>query len=153
MNSIHRNYIAGEWREPGDAKVNENPSDLDTPVGTYAQGTAEDVTDAVTAARAAAPAWAATTPTQRATALAGVAAELKARSDELGRLLASEEGKTLAEAVGEVNRAADIFTFFAGEVFSATSCTIKVTFMLTRYSVILPALTTTFCSWIQAPCT
>ena len=38
-----------------------------------------------------------------------------ARKDELGRLLAREEGKTLAEAVGETIRAAQIFKFFAGE--------------------------------------
>jgi aldehyde dehydrogenase (NAD+) len=38
-----------------------------------------------------------------------------ARADELGTLLAREEGKTLAEAKGEVIRAAQIFRFFAGE--------------------------------------
>lgn len=41
--------------------------------------------------------------------------ELLARRDELGRLLAREEGKTLAEAVGEVARAGQIFRFLAGE--------------------------------------
>ena len=38
-----------------------------------------------------------------------------ARKDELGRLLAREEGKTLAEGVGETIRAGQIFEFFAGE--------------------------------------
>ena len=117
---VHSNFIAGEWRRSDDAKINENPSDLDTPVGTYAQGSAQDVADAVAAARQAAPAWAATTPTQRAAALSSVATELAARSTELGRLLANEEGKTLPEAIGEVKRAADIFTFFAGEVYRAS---------------------------------
>lgn len=119
-NDVHSNFIAGEWRRAGSVKVNENPSDLDAPVGTYAQGSAQDVADAVAAAGQAAPIWAATTPTQRAAALSAVATELAARSEELGRLLASEEGKTLPEAIGEVKRAADIFTFFAGEVYRAT---------------------------------
>jgi alpha-ketoglutaric semialdehyde dehydrogenase len=44
-----------------------------------------------------------------------VAQEILARRDELGRLLAREEGKTLPEAVGEVARAGQIFDFFAGE--------------------------------------
>jgi len=117
---VHPNFIAGDWRQADSVKVNDNPSDLDAPVGTYAQGTAQDVADAVAAARQAAPTWAATTPTQRAAALSAVAVELSARSEELGRLLSSEEGKTLAEGIGEVKRAADIFNFFAGEVFRAT---------------------------------
>jgi hypothetical protein len=41
--------------------------------------------------------------------------EITARQDELGRLLAREEGKTLAEGIGETIRAAQIFDFFAGE--------------------------------------
>jgi aldehyde dehydrogenase (NAD+) len=117
---VHSNFIAGEWRQSSSAKINENPSDLDAPVGMYAQGTAQDVEDAVAAARHAAPAWAATTPTQRAAVLSAVASELSARSEELGKLLSSEEGKTLPEGIGEVKRAADIFTFFAGEVYRAS---------------------------------
>ena len=77
---VRSNFIGGEWRSSGSAKVNENPSDLDAPVGTYAQGTAQDVADAVAAAREAAPACAATTPTQRAAALSAVASELSARN-------------------------------------------------------------------------
>jgi aldehyde dehydrogenase (NAD+) len=44
-----------------------------------------------------------------------VSGEVAARRNELGRLLAREEGKTLPEAIGEVGRAAQIFDFFAGE--------------------------------------
>ena len=41
--------------------------------------------------------------------------EILARRNELGNLLAREEGKTLPEATGEVMRAGNIFKFFAGE--------------------------------------
>ena len=41
--------------------------------------------------------------------------EILARKDELGRLLAREEGKTLPEGIGEAVRAGHIFKFFAGE--------------------------------------
>ena len=43
-----------------------------------------------------------------------------ARKDEIGAILAREEGKTLAEAVGETARAAQIFKFFAGEAIRVT---------------------------------
>src|SRR5213078_3509878 len=42
--------------------------------------------------------------------------EILARKEEIGRLLAREEGKTLPEAIGEAGRAGYIFKFFAGEV-------------------------------------
>ncbi len=41
--------------------------------------------------------------------------EIFARRAEIGRLLSQEEGKTLAEGIGETVRAAQIFDFFAGE--------------------------------------
>lgn len=45
----------------------------------------------------------------------GNAARILARKDELGRLLSRNEGKTLAEGIGKVTRAAQIFRVFAGE--------------------------------------
>jgi aldehyde dehydrogenase (NAD+) len=49
-----------------------------------------------------------------------VGAELHERRAELGALLAREEGKTRAEGVGEVARAAQIFRFFGGEALRIT---------------------------------
>ncbi|MEN3148859.1 aldehyde dehydrogenase family protein, partial [Neorhizobium sp. IRAMC:178] len=46
--------------------------------------------------------------------------EILARKEELGALLAREEGKILPEAIGEVTRAAQIFDFFAGEALRLT---------------------------------
>jgi aldehyde dehydrogenase (NAD+) len=51
----------------------------------------------------------------RADALEKIGNEILARKDELGALLAREEGKTRPEAVGEAARAGNIFKFFAGE--------------------------------------
>ena len=115
MNGIHKNYIAGEWVEGEDATRNVNPSDTTDIVGLYAQANAAQLDAAVVAARAAFPAWSRTTPQERHDVLSRVADEVAARRDELGRLLAREEGKTLPEAIGEVGRAAQIFDFFAGE--------------------------------------
>jgi len=115
MNGIHKNYIAGEWVEGEDATRNVNPSDTIDIVGLYAQANAAQLDAAVVAARAAFPAWSRTTPQERHDVLSRVSGEVAARRDELGRLLAREEGKTLPEAIGEVGRAAQIFDFFAGE--------------------------------------
>lgn len=109
------NWIAGEWRDAERAITNVNPSDLDDVVGEYARAGREDVEAAIEAAAAAFPAWSRSTPEQRAEPLFRVANEIFERSEELGRLLAREEGKTLAEATGEVLRAAHSFRFFAGE--------------------------------------
>jgi aldehyde dehydrogenase (NAD+) len=43
------------------------------------------------------------------------ATEILMRKEEIGTLLSREEGKTLAEGIGETVRAAQIFDFFAGE--------------------------------------
>src|SRR4029079_13960360 len=70
---------------------------------------------AIEAAAGAAPVWAAATPLERGTVLEPAALRFAARADDLGEQLAREEGKPRAEAVGEVQRASQIFRFFAGE--------------------------------------
>ncbi|WP_459749538.1 aldehyde dehydrogenase family protein, partial [Pseudomonas sp. 3A(2025)] len=92
-----------------------NPSDLTESVGLYAQGDAHDTQRAIAAATAAQPLWQAAGSQRRADALDLIGSEILARREELGRLLAREEGKVLAEATGEVVRAGQIFKFFAGE--------------------------------------
>jgi aldehyde dehydrogenase (NAD+) len=84
-------------------------------VGEYAQASETQVDEAIAAAEGAGPAWAAATPQERFTALETIGLELAARADELGTLLSREEGKPKVEGVGEVQRAAQIFRFFAGE--------------------------------------
>jgi aldehyde dehydrogenase (NAD+) len=114
--TIHRNFIAGEWLEGGDETKNINPSNTDEVIGVYSRGTREQAKTAIEAARKAFPAWARSGIQQRHDILKKIGDEILARKDELGLLLAREEGKTLPEAVGEVARAGQIFDFFAGEV-------------------------------------
>ncbi|HUG25644.1 aldehyde dehydrogenase family protein [Piscinibacter sp.] len=111
----HLNYVGGEWVAGDGFTPNINPSDLADTIGLYARGTAAQVDAAVHAARAAMPAWQAFGVQARADALEKIGAEILARKDELGALLAREEGKTRPEAIGEVARAGNIFKFFAGE--------------------------------------
>jgi len=110
-----RNFIAGEWTGSADTAPSINPSDTRDIVGRFPRATAQDAERAVAAAKAAFPAWSRSTPQQRHDLLKKVGDELLARKDELGRLLSREEGKTLAEGIGETARAGQIFLFFAGE--------------------------------------
>ena len=112
--TIHQNLIGGEW-VGADATDNINPSDTNEVVGRYAAASTNDVKDAIAAAKAAFPAWSRSGILERHAILRKASDEIMARKDELGRLLAREEGKTLPEAIGETMRAGQIFDFFAGE--------------------------------------
>ncbi|WP_313193570.1 aldehyde dehydrogenase family protein [Shinella zoogloeoides] len=112
--TIHQNLIAGEW-VGSEAIKNVNPSNTDDVVGEYARASAEDTRAAIAAAKAAFPAWSRSGILERHAILRKTADEIIARKDELGRLLSREEGKTLAEGIGETVRAGQIFDFFAGE--------------------------------------
>jgi len=112
--TIHQNLIAGEW-VGSDAIRNVNPSNTDDVVGEYARASVVDTKAAIAAAKAAFPAWSRSGILERHAILRKTADEILARKDELGRLLSREEGKTLAEGIGETVRAGQIFDFFAGE--------------------------------------
>ncbi len=109
------NYIAGEWVEGPERLRNTNPSDISDVIGEYAAADAAQTETAIDAANAAFVAWRKCSIQQRAEVLNRVADEVLARKDELGHLLAREEGKTLAEGIAEASRAAQIFRFFSGE--------------------------------------
>lgn len=115
----YANLIAGDWCA-GEAAPNINPSDTNDVVGLYARATKAQTLDAISAAKAAFPAWSRSGPLARHAVLRKAADEILARKDELGRLLSREEGKTLAEGIGETVRAAQIFDFFAGEALRLT---------------------------------
>ena len=120
MNAVLKNYVAGEWVESASVGRNINPSDTNDVVGEYARADRAQALHAIAAAKAAFPKWSRSTPQERFDALNRVSAEIIARKDELGRLLAREEGKTLPEGIGEVARAGQIFAYFAGEALRLT---------------------------------
>ena len=119
--SAHRNYINGAWVESAAAPiVDRNPSDVDDVVGSYAAADAAQTRRAIEAARAAFPAWSRSSIQERADLLDAVGGRILARAQEIGRLLAREEGKTLKEAVGETMRAGHVFKFHAGQALRIT---------------------------------
>jgi aldehyde dehydrogenase (NAD+) len=112
---LHQNLVGGEWVAGRSVRRNINPSDVHDVVGEYAQADEAQTDQAIAAAREAFKTWSVSSVQQRADILDRAGTAIVARKDELGQLLAREEGKTLPEATGEAMRAGQIFKFFAGE--------------------------------------
>ncbi len=108
------NLIGGEWVSAADGRTFRtlNPADTRESVAEYARGGAAEARQAIEAAAAAFPAWAAQTPVARGRIISQASSLLAARKAELAELLTREEGKTLAEATGEVQRTVDILRFY-----------------------------------------
>ena len=108
-------WIGGE-KSPSDRPSQSlNPSDTRDLVARVPDGGVEEVDAAVAAAKAAFPAWSEASPEVRSDILDRAGTLVMERREQLGRLLSREEGKTLAEGVGETVRAGRILKYFAGE--------------------------------------
>lgn len=116
MSKQSRNYIASEWVDGIDTIENRSPSDTSDLIGVYAQASNDQVIHAIASAQSAQREWGETGLEQRYSVLMSIGTELMERSEELGYLLAREEGKPMAEGKGEVYRSGQFFTYFAAEV-------------------------------------
>jgi alpha-ketoglutaric semialdehyde dehydrogenase len=115
MTAVLKNFIAGGWVTASEMAADINPSNTGDVIGEFSRGSTADTERAIEAAKQALPAWARSSIQERHDILKRIGDEILARKDELGRLLSREEGKTLAEGIGETTRAAQIFLFFSGE--------------------------------------
>jgi aldehyde dehydrogenase (NAD+) len=120
MANAFPNLIDGRPIDSTDRMPDINPSNVGDIVGEFARGTVSDVDQAIAAARQAFRKWSLTTPQERFDILDRAGTEILARKDELGRLLSREQGKPLADGIGEAARAGAIFKFFAGEAVRLT---------------------------------
>jgi aldehyde dehydrogenase (NAD+) len=119
MATAFPNLIDGRSIDSADRNTDINPSNLSDIIGEFARASSSDVEQAIASARAAFTKWSRTTPQERFDILDRAGTELIARKEELGRLLSRENGKTLADGIGEAGRAGAIFKFFAGETVRA----------------------------------
>jgi acyl-CoA reductase-like NAD-dependent aldehyde dehydrogenase len=110
------NLVAGRWIEGSGAPFTDtNPARPDETVASGRHASSPEVLDAIAAADAAAPAWAATPHHARAAVLTAAAEIIDRNAEAWGRELTREEGKTLPEAVAEVRGAARIIRYYANE--------------------------------------
>ncbi len=110
------NLIGGTWKILNDTSLEDrNPADHHELIGLFPMATLDDTKRAIQAARSAFPAWSRTPAPARGAILDKASQILTSRLDEIATALTREEGKTLAEAKGEVTRARDILKYYAGE--------------------------------------
>lgn len=107
--------INDKWLSRGKSVPNINPSETTDIIAEYNWGNAADIEEAVLAARAAQPVWAAALPEAKARVLRRAGDIVVSRTKELARIMSREQGKTLREAEGEVIRSAEILYFFSSE--------------------------------------
>ena len=108
-------WIGGEKVDSDRPGESLNPSDTRDVVARTPKGGAAEVGQAVAAASNAFPAWSEASPEVRSDILDRAGTLVLERRETLGRLLSREEGKTLAEGIGETARAGRVLKFFAGE--------------------------------------
>ncbi len=115
MANTNLNYIAGEWLAGASEIENRNPSDLSDLIGMFAQASPDQLDAALEQAQRAQIEWAAYGIERKYNVLMAIGTEMMDRAEELGTLLAREEGKPFAEGKGEVYRAGQFFTYYAAE--------------------------------------
>src|SRR5438094_2134902 len=112
-----RNYIRGEWisvRQGREIEIRK-PADQDEIVGKGFLASAREAEAALEAASEALPAWSRLPGPKRGEVVERAADLLRAEQDEVARLLTREEGKTVAEAKGEIYRAYNVLNYTAGQ--------------------------------------
>ncbi|HEY0379560.1 MAG TPA: aldehyde dehydrogenase family protein [Pyrinomonadaceae bacterium] len=115
--SNYRNFINGEWVESESSRTveNVNPADTEDRLGTFRQATRDEARRAVEAASDAFRGWRATPAPARGRVVQRAARLMEDHKEELAQLLTREEGKTIGESRGELQRSINVAEFCAGE--------------------------------------
>jgi len=109
-------YIGGKWVPSADGnRIPVVDPATEEVIAEVASGAVADAASAVDAAFAAGEEWAATAPRVRAEVLRKSFELMTARKEDLATIISREEGKTLAEGLGEVAYAAEFFRWYAEE--------------------------------------
>jgi len=108
----HKIFLAGRWVESPDVLEVVNPADPSTPAGWTYTATDAQFDEAVDAAVAAFEVTRTLPAYERGRILREISAGIRARREELGRLIALESGKPIRDALVEVDRA--VLTFRLG---------------------------------------
>jgi acyl-CoA reductase-like NAD-dependent aldehyde dehydrogenase len=111
----HKIFLAGRWVESPDVLEIVNPADPSTPAGWTYTATDAQYDEAVEAAVAAFEITRKLPAYERGRILREISAGIRARREELGRLIALESGKPVRDALVEVDRATLTFRLGAEE--------------------------------------
>src|SRR6185436_19825149 len=108
-------YIDGSWVKPSGSKKQDviNPANS-KPIGELGHVSKGDLDKALAAADKGFKTWKKVSAFERGKILRKAADLVRARADEIAKVLTQEQGKVLAEAKMELISAADIIDWFAG---------------------------------------
>ncbi|PLZ03178.1 NAD-dependent succinate-semialdehyde dehydrogenase [Burkholderia sp. WAC0059] len=109
-------FINGNWLPAGDRQREDvlNPA-TGTAVAQIAHASAADLDAALEAAKAGFRTWRATPAIERERIMQAAVAIIRSRKEAIAQLITEEQGKPIAEARGEVDAAADMVSWLAGE--------------------------------------
>ena len=112
-----RSFINGKWIDSTSGKTSQNinPANTDDVIGTIQLASRDEARQAVEAAYDAFREWKRTPAPARGRIVAKAARLMEDRKEELAQAITREEGKTIAEARGETQRAINVVEFCAGE--------------------------------------
>src|SRR5215207_1323282 len=111
----HKIYLAGKWVDSPDRLEVANPADPTNPAGATYNATEAQYEEAVTAAVAAFEHTRVLPAYERGRAIREISSGIKARREEIGRILSLEAGKPIRDALVEVDRATLTFRLGAEE--------------------------------------
>src|SRR6476660_9227456 len=115
--TTYQNFINGKWVKSNSGKsvANINPGNTDDVIGDTPLATREEARMAVEAAAEAFRGWRSTPAPTRGRIVAKAARLLEENKEELAQILTRDEGKTIAESRGELQRSINVAEFCAGE--------------------------------------
>jgi 1-pyrroline-5-carboxylate dehydrogenase len=112
----HPFYVNGEERWGEGTHEERSPIDSNLVIGEFAQGTRQDVKDAIAAAKGAFLTWANTPWKERVRIMSKAADLISERRNEIAALMAIEVGKNRLEALGDVEESADLIRWNCHEL-------------------------------------
>jgi 1-pyrroline-5-carboxylate dehydrogenase len=112
----HLIYINGSWVKADAQFDDRSPIDTNILIGRFQQGTREHVKSAIAAARAAYPAWAASSWQERVKHVRRIADAIRDHRSELSALMGYEVGKNRLECVGDVEEGADLIAYYCDQI-------------------------------------
>jgi alpha-ketoglutaric semialdehyde dehydrogenase len=117
MPERYKNYIGGKWVEAKSAKTfeNRNPANRHDLIGLFPSSSADDVAEAVAAAKGAFSKWRLLPAPKRGEILYKVGELLRQRKEEIARTMTREMGKILKETRGDVQEGIDTAFYAGGE--------------------------------------
>ena len=115
--TTYRSFINGKWIDSASGRTspNVNPANTADVIGTIELASRDEARQAVEAAYNAFRGWKRTPAPARGRIVSRAARLMEDRKEQLAAAITREEGKTISEARGEVQRAINVVEFCAGE--------------------------------------